>query len=231
MQRHFKHRKALLSTLISTVFLATACGGGGSGDSDPSANSAETDTDTDIAALAETPEQPTAKALAVTSGTVTPTTAGLLLGSNVIQGGVDTNPAGVAEAFQFAAGANGSADTLNVYIDAGSTATRAVVGVYEDAAGVPGRLLSSAVTDSPRAGAWNAVRLTAVNISAGSRYWIAVLAPVGYGSLKFRDVPSGGGATVITQQNSLTGLPASWVIGATYANSPVSAYLSNSTAV
>ena len=151
-----------------------------------------------------------------------------LLGSSTIQSSVDTNPSGMAEAFAFTAAASGNAETLNLYLDAGSTATRVIAGVYADAGGKPGALLSSTSLDKPKSGAWNAFSLPSTSITGGARYWIAVLTPPGYGDVKFRDLASAGGGTVTTAQSNLTSLPASWTLGTTYANSPISAYVTTS---
>ena len=56
--------------------------------------------------------------------TATSTAPTLLIGTNKVQASVDTNPSGMAEAFQFYSTTTGTADTLNVYLDASNTATR-----------------------------------------------------------------------------------------------------------
>jgi hypothetical protein len=71
-----------------------------------------------------------------------PTTAAVvasLAGTMAVQPATDSNAAGVAEAFSVTAAASGVSQTVNVYVDATSTASRVVVGVYADAAGSPGR--------------------------------------------------------------------------------------------
>ena len=154
---------------------------------------------------------PSAHAQTVT--TTTTTAAVALMGSSRIQPNVDTNPSGMAEAFQFYARQTGTSSQLNVYIDAGSTATRVVAGVYVDGGGQPAKLLGTAVLNSPKAGAWNAVAISPIKITTGTRYWIALLTPPGYGTVKFRDVASGGGRAVTTSQTNLTAMPTSWVVG------------------
>jgi hypothetical protein len=94
-----------------------------------------------------------------------------------------------------------------------------VVGLYtHTASGNPGTLLTQGTVASPTKGAWNSVR-----VPAGTRYWLAVLAPVGAGTLKFRDVGSGG-PTQNSSQTTLTTLPATWSPGPLWANSPASLY-------
>jgi hypothetical protein len=151
----------------------------------------------------------------------------VLVGDKNIEAQQDYNPAGVAEAFQYTATASGTASKLYLYLDASSTATKVVVGVYTNtASNTPGNLLGQATITTPQKGAWNNVTLSGVSLSSGQKYWIAVLGPTGSGTLKFRDVASGGKAQVSSQSN-LTGLPATWSSGATYPNSPLSAYVSS----
>jgi hypothetical protein len=148
----------------------------------------------------------------------------VLLGSQAIEGQTDYNAAGMAEAFQFTALAGGIVTTLVVYIDPSSTATQVVVGIYSNARDdTPNILLAQATITNPIAGAWNTVAIPAVSVTAEGKYWIAVLGPAGAGVVRFRDAPSGGKAQTSAQSN-LSILPASWTAGATYYNSPMSAY-------
>ena len=90
-----------------------------------------------------------------------------LVGDQTIETATDSNPAGVAEAFQTTATASGSLATLTVYVDAGSTASRVVAGVYTNASGHPGALLTQGTLNAPIAGAWNDIPLTSVPIASG----------------------------------------------------------------
>ena len=102
-----------------------------------------------------------------------------------------------------------------------------VVGLYDNnASNNPGNLLAQATIVNPVKGAWNSVSVSAASITAGAKYWIAVLGPLGSGAVKFRDVGLGGKAQVSSQSN-LTVLPAIWSPGTTYSNSPLSAYGTN----
>ena len=47
----------------------------------------------------------------------------VLLGSQTVGGNVDSNPAGLVEAFTFIAARTGQADSISLYVDAGSSAT------------------------------------------------------------------------------------------------------------
>jgi hypothetical protein len=150
----------------------------------------------------------------------------LLVGDKNIESTVDHNPAGAAEAFQYTAGASGTVNKLSVYIDAGSTATQVVVGLYGTAAsGNPGALLAQGTIANPINGAWNAVTIPAVTITSGTKYWIAVLGPSG--TIQFRDKPAGGKSQTSAQANLAT-LPDTWTPGTAATNAPLSAYAAQS---
>jgi hypothetical protein len=129
----------------------------------------------------------------------------------------------MAEAFQYTATASGSVSKLALYLDGSSTASKVVVGLYANSNNNPGSLLVQATITNPVKSAWNSVAVSGASVTAGTKYWIAVLAPVGSGTVRFRDVASGGRAQS-SQQSNLTTLPASWSPGSTFANAPMSAY-------
>jgi len=217
MQSFNLSRGAFIAPLISTALLLAACGGGSS-----QADVAQTTTDKTQSITSPEAER---AATAAAYNTAASAAVGVLVGSDSVQPSNDTNPAGMAEAFLSVAGATGTSSTLTLYIDGTNTATTVLVGVYADAAGRPGALLSTGKLTAPEAGAWNEVPIKSVDVVNGQGYWIAILAPVGAGSVQMRDLPSGGGKTVTTSQANLTAMPSTWTVGSVYANSPVSAYL------
>src|SRR5262249_17913369 len=77
---------------------------------------------------------------------------------------------------------------------------------------------------TPVAGTWNTVALPSASVTAGAKYWIAVLAPSGAGTVQFRDVATGGRSQT-SAQSGLTGLPATRSPGANFGNAPMSAHL------
>src|SRR5579862_639515 len=108
MQSDYSHRKALLASLFSAVFLA-ACGGGGGNSTDDSQSSSAT------------PDGANKSVPADDSGEVAPlagtgTTSSVLVVSSTVQNGVDTNPNGMAEAFVFTASASGTSTTLSLFL-------------------------------------------------------------------------------------------------------------------
>ena len=150
-----------------------------------------------------------------------------LLGNSQVEPAIDITPAGEAEAFKTTAAAAGTVSSLKLYLDAGSTATQALVALYADASDHPGTRLTQGTISSPVAGAWNTVSLPTVSVTAGTSYWIAVLNPPGTGTMKFRDRCCGSGASAAegSSSTSLTALPATWTSGGFRSNDgPISAY-------
>jgi hypothetical protein len=108
-------------------------------------------------------------------------------------------------------------------VDSTNAATTVILGLYSDSAGKPGTLMTQGTITNPTKAAWNKVTVTNANVTSGTKYWIAAVSPAGSGTLRFRDVATGGPASASTQTN-LTALPATWSAGGNYANSPMSAY-------
>ncbi|MGC1387190.1 MAG: family 16 glycosylhydrolase, partial [Steroidobacteraceae bacterium] len=136
--------------------------------------------------------------------------------------GVDTDSLGQAEAFQVTGAACGVVNSLNLYVDASSTAGMIVVGLYADKAGNPGSLLAQGSTTAPVAGAWNTITVPPVSVTAGIPYWIAVLGTTS-GTVAYRDAPRGC-TSKTSASTTLTSLPSNWTTGASYPSCPLSAY-------
>jgi hypothetical protein len=149
----------------------------------------------------------------------------VLLGDQQVQPDKDSNQAGRAEAFATTASASGTLTGLTVYVDATSTATSLIAGLYADSGGHPGALLTQGVLAAPAAGDWNSVPLTPAAIAGGTKYWIALLAPVG--TLAFHDrccTVAGSGPTETSALTGLGSLPAAWSTGTVFDDAPASAY-------
>jgi outer membrane protein assembly factor BamB len=154
--------------------------------------------------------------------TVTPVTRTVLFGDQSIESQRDSNALGVAEAFQSTASASGTLSSLLVYLDTTSTATRVYLGVYADNAGHPGTLLSQGSSTSLTKGAWNTIPTTGATITAGTKYWIAILGTTS-GTPVFRD-GRGGCKSESNRTTGLTALPGTWTTGTVYSDCPLSAY-------
>ena len=124
---------------------------------------------------------------------------------------------GSAEAFQTTASASGTVASLSIYLDASSTAATLVAGLYTNSgAGSPAQLMAQGSSSGLlTAGAWNKISIPGATVSAGTRYWIAILGTQS-GTPKFRDAPTGGCASQTSAQNNLTALPLSWSTGASW---------------
>jgi hypothetical protein len=148
-------------------------------------------------------------------------------GAERVQPKLDFNAAGSAEAFQVSS-TGGFLSRISVYVDPASTATSLVAGIYADGEGGPGQLLAQGSTPLAQGGGeWNTVHVPKTTLAADGRYWIAILAPTGGGTLKFRDRCCGGKGTslsVMSLQTGLTELPASWSSGRQFGDGPLSAF-------
>ena len=160
--------------------------------------------------------------LPVSAQLATPSVAALL-GDTRVESQVDSNTSGQAEAFPVNATSTGSVASLAIYLDRSSTAQQLAVGLYADAAGHPGTLLTQGSTAQPQPGAWNAIAMPAANVVKGTRYWIAILSS-GSGTVEFRDTNKGNCSSETSAQTNLSSLPASWTTGARWATCKVSAY-------
>lgn len=151
--------------------------------------------------------------------------AKLLLGDQAIGQMTDSKPQGTAEAFKKTAAVTGTGmvTSLSVYVNAGSTSTQLVAGLYKDNRGHPDQLLAQGSLSNPKADAWNKILLPATSVTAGSTYWIAILSPTGV--LQFRDKVGGAAQPCETSaQTTLTTLPSTWTTGTVYADGPLSGY-------
>lgn len=147
----------------------------------------------------------------------------VLVGHTAVESNLDENPAGMAEAFQYNAIASGAVNQISVYLDGSSTATKVVIGLYADASDQPGSLLTQGTVLDPTPGTWNTAWVPAATVTAGTKYWIALLGPDDAGIVRLRDVVSGGKSQTSAQQD-LISLPTVWIPGTNYASSPMSAY-------
>ncbi len=148
--------------------------------------------------------------------------AAQLVGDSTISSVADTDGAGLAEAFLSTASTAGSLGELHVYLDGTSRATKVTIGVYSDNAGHPGTLLAQGSTSSPATG-WNTIAVTPVSISAGVKYWLALLGTGG--TIAFRDHCCGAGSAAENNAGSaLTSLPSTWSSGARWSDGSASLY-------
>lgn len=148
----------------------------------------------------------------------------MVVGNKTLEAIVDYNPQGMAEAFKTTPTKNAVVTAVQVYLDAGSTATELVAGIYSDNNGHPGSLLAQGKLTVLKAGATNTVPIPTASVVAGKPYWIAILGSKG--QIKFRDRMGSGNAPLETSASTtLTTLPNLWVTGSIYpSDGPMSVY-------
>jgi hypothetical protein len=132
----------------------------------------------------------------------------VLLGSDAIAPAPGSTPAGRPASFPFADRRSGSVSSIHVFVDSRSRATSLVAGLYSNANGHPGSLLTVGALNHPEAGAWNSLRVGAVSVRSGHLYWLAVLARGG--RLYFRGATNGGCSAQVARQTRMRWLQSSW---------------------
>ena len=147
----------------------------------------------------------------------------LLVGTKTLAPWVDYNPQGTAEAFQMVPVKSGVVTSVQVYLDASSTATELIAGFYNDKKGHPETLVAQGKLSLLKSGAWNSVPIPVTSVSLGQPYWIAILGLKG--QIGFRDqAGSGRGLNETSASNILTNMPRLWVTGTLYHDGQMSFY-------
>ena len=159
------------------------------------------------------------------SATVTVTSSAsspVLLGDQNVESQADSVSVGQAQAFQATANASGSVQSLVIYLDSTSTSSEVMAGLYADAGGQPGALLSQGSSTQLLSGAWNPILLPATSVVAGTPYWIAILG-TGSGTPVLRSATTGCPGES-SSQTSLLALPANWSGGGGTPACPLSVF-------
>jgi hypothetical protein len=146
-----------------------------------------------------------------------------LAGIQTVGTKLDSDAAGLAEAFKTSAASSGSVVQLRVYVDTGSVGP-INVGLYANSAtNHPEALLTSGTIATPVTGQFNLVNVPAASVTAGQTYWIAILGTGG--TIRFRDRGAvGAGNAENSSQSNLTGLPAAWSSGPAFTDGDLSAW-------
>jgi hypothetical protein len=150
--------------------------------------------------------------------------AKVLLGNATIESQRDALIPGRSEAFGLRAHASGQIATLQLYIDARSTATTVLIGLYADSDRGPGTLLGTGSLAAPHRGAWNSVTLAPSPLIAGHRYWLTILGEGG--TLRYRASRRGRCPSDASIRANLRSLPLAWSAGRFHRHThcPISAY-------
>lgn len=155
-----------------------------------------------------------ALAAASASASVLSSDEDLPLGTDVLSPYGDHNVAGMAEAFEFNAKADGPVDAVNVFLDKvpgqrqSSANARLIAGIYADANGRPGALLGKGQIANFDHRTWNTVPITAVDLQKGKKYWIAVMST--RDEIVIRTFPSNGPSGSVTSPKNQNDLAATW---------------------
>jgi len=147
----------------------------------------------------------------------------VLVGIQTLQTNLDTNAKGLAEAFPVTAVASGQVGSINFFLDESSTATKIYVGIYSNSNGNPGALLTQGNTTQLYPGTWNTATVSAVSLTSGTSYWIAILGTTS-GQPYFYDQSTTACNSQTSSQTTLTSLPSTWIKGKTWNTCYISAY-------
>jgi len=147
----------------------------------------------------------------------------VLVGGQTIESNLDSNAAGVAEAFPVTAISSGQVTSINFFLDESSASTKVVVGLYTESGGNPGTLLTQGNTSQLFPGTWNSVSVTATTLTSGTTYWIAILGASG-GKPYFHDRSTTACHSQTSSQSTLTLLPGTWSKGTSWNTCYISAY-------
>jgi hypothetical protein len=141
----------------------------------------------------------------------------VLLGNQSVAGTKDGG-SGTSEAFGYTATVTGTATNVNVYLD---STDGVALGLYADKSQKPGARLDHASVASNSAG-WVTLPLSAaVQITSGTRYWIAIAATSSRRTIGYRDAGSSGS----TLDYSGSGLANPYGIQQQWNSNPASAYV------
>jgi hypothetical protein len=162
-------------------------------------------------------------ALSATTATAASRTRTVLAGERAIQAHVDAEGGGRARAFPIVVRSSGRLRFVDVYVDSFTTAKTLHVALYRNRRGHPGSRFTTALRRHLVRAGWNRVPLHAIKVTAGHKYWLAILGTGG--RLGFRDREPGTCHSQDSTQRHLRGLPSRWRSASRRAECPLSAYV------
>ena len=148
----------------------------------------------------------------------------LIAGTKTLTPWVNYNPQGTAEAFQIVPVKSGVLTSVQVYLDASSTATELVAGFYQDNKDHPETLIAQGKLSLLNSGAWNSVPIPVTSVTVAQPYWIAILGSKGQIGFRRDQAESGIGLNEKSASNTLTNMPRLWVTGSLYHDAKMSFY-------
>ena len=149
---------------------------------------------------------------------------GFVVGDPSVESTMQSNPQGVPLAFNITPQQCKTVTNIQVYLDASSTATGLIAGIYTmDAKGNPAAQWTNGPLTSVTPGAWNSIPVSQLSLNAGQSYWIVILG-IG-GTVNLRTQPTtGSGLMAVSSSSNLTKLPNTWKVGSTSTIGSVSVY-------
>ncbi len=153
--------------------------------------------------------------------------ASVLLGSTTVAAASDSNSAGSAQAYVYTAVASGSVTRISLDV-AATTSGSVQVGLYSDAGGSPGTLLTAGTISAPSTG-WHTVVVPSASVVGGTKYWLAILDVSG--TVSYFDTNGWGSPAPMEASTNLTTLPAAWSAGTVWPAGPASIYASGGPAL
>jgi hypothetical protein len=146
-----------------------------------------------------------------------------LMGDQTIHAERVNLAAGQAATYQYVAAQSGQVSHVRLYLDTGSSTTVVRAALYSDQVGAPGAILTQGSAPGLTTG-WVTITLPPVSLVQGTRYWVAVLAPIGSGGLTIRDAGRGG-SSLLSRQETLAAFPMTWSSGTATSRSPMSVHV------
>jgi hypothetical protein len=143
-----------------------------------------------------------------------------LLGTRALGSGSSTLTAGLPEAYRAESSGSGTVDSLEVYVESGSSANWLVAGIYSNYHNHPDLLLATGEVriNRKRTAGWETVDIGSVKLAKGTKYWIAVLG-IG-GELNVRNYDGANGfspsETYKRTKGDAAALPTAWKTGTVY---------------
>lgn len=151
----------------------------------------------------------------------------MLLGYDAVGSASASTPAGRPESFRFTGRRSGSVSAIHVFIDSRNRAKSLVAGLYSNAGGHPGSLLTVGALNHPKAGAWNSLRVRSASARSGHIYWLAVLGRGG--RLYFRAATTNRCSAQTARQTRMHSLRSAWTGRPDHSLCGISAYAARGT--
>ncbi len=150
----------------------------------------------------------------------------MLLGNRAVGRHTGSIPSGRARAFPVVARSSGTAGRIRIYVTRSARAKVAMLALYSDVRGHPGRRLAAGRVRRPRRGRWATAKVSPAALRAHHRYWIALLGQGG--RLAYRGT-AGRCTSRSSAQAHLSSLPRRWRNGRRASLCPISAYVIQTT--